>query len=237
MTPYRKEYNKLYNKIYKLAQKGSDYIFEYFSLIDETISNGLYRVLEDVMITKFRIPIKNFFSIQEFKEFSFEEIRKFTNLNSAEAIQKTLKGKNVYLVGYHLFDQISNHYLGDLREIETIETLGYTNKNLMNVTVDIKAEVGLNSSLVSAIPQFENNPILTIQYHIGNHLAYVNNIYECIQSYTWSSTNKITPTFSAYWQQIQAPSYSVSIFTSSNSLVGKYSTAIDYLRTFTYSYI
>ena len=65
--------------------------------------------------------IKNFFSIQEFKEFSFEEIRKFTNLNSAEAIQKTLKGKNVYLVGYHLFDQISNHYLGDLREIETIE--------------------------------------------------------------------------------------------------------------------
>ena len=238
MTVYRKEFNKIYNKINKLAQKGSDYVFDYFTYIDELIATGRYRVLEDVMISKYEIYIKSFLSIDTFKRFSFKEIRKQTNLNSSGLVQKALTQKSVYLVGYHLFDENTNHYLGDLKEIETIiSTRGFTNKKLMIISVDVQAEVGLNPSLTSAIPQFEPNPQLTIQYLQGSHLAYNSNLYECSQSYTWSSTNKITPTFSAYWQQIQAPSYSVSVFTSSNSLVDKYSEAIDYLRTFTYSYI
>lgn len=237
MTPYRKEFDKIYNKINKLAQKGSDYIFEYFTLIDEFISLGKFSILEDVMITKYDIQIKNFLSIDEFKKFSFKEIRKVTNLNSLESIQKTLNQKSVYLVGYHLFDSNSNHYLGDIKEIENISTLGYTNRKLMSISVDIKAEVGLNSSLISAIPQFENNPILTIGYKLGNQLSFLGKYYECIQSYTFSSTNSITPTYSVYWTQIIPPTYSTSTFTASNSIVGKYSEAIDYLKTFTYSYI
>jgi hypothetical protein len=237
MTPYRKEFNKIYTKINKLAQKGTDYVFDYFSYIDEIIASGKFQILEDVMLTKYEIAIKSFLSVDSFKRFSFKEIRRQSNLVTAESIQKTLKQKSVYLVGYHLFDEDSNHYLGDLKEIETIITLGYTNKKLMNISIDVQAEVGLNPSISSAIPQFETSPILTIRYNEGSHLVYTDNIYECIQSYTWSSTNKITPTFSAYWQQIQAPSYSVSIFTSSNSLLTKYSSAIDYLRTFTYSYV
>lgn len=237
MTPYRKEFNKIYNKIYKLAQKGTDYVFEYFLFIDELIEKGQFEILEDIMITKFEIPIKNFLSIEDFKKFSFKEIRKFTNSNTSESIKKLLDNKGVYLVGYHLFDKNNNHYLGDLREIETQLDSIYTNKNLIKIIIDVQAEVGLNPSISSAIPNFETNATVTINYKVGNHLIYIDNIYECIQSYTWSSTNKITPTFSAYWQQVQAPSYSSSLFTASSSLLDKYSNAIDYLKTFTYSYI
>lgn len=237
MNQYRKEYNKVYNKINKIAQKGSDYVFDYYNLIEEIISNGQYSILEDVMISKYKIVIKNFLSIDDFKKFSFPEIRKQTNYLSSISIQKVLDQKSTYLIGFHLFDKNNNHYLGDIKEIENILDSKYTNKNLTTISIDVQAEVGLNSSIQSTIPQFENNPILTKKYTIGDHLLYTGNIYECIESYTYSSNNRITPTFSSYWSQIKAPTYSMTTFTSSNTLPEKYSLAIDYLKTFTYSYI
>ena len=57
-------------------------------------------------------------------------------------------------------------------------------------------------------------------------------------SYTYSSTNRITPTFSAYWDQVSAPSYSLTSFTgSSTTLLEKYSLAIDNLKTYNYTII
>lgn len=234
----RKEYNKIYNKINKLAQKGSDYVFEYYILIDEIIANGQFSILEDVMITKYRIVVKNFLSIEDFKHFSFTEIRRLTNTNSADLIQKLLTQKSVYLVGYHLYDSITNHYLGDIREEETTNSLPYKDRKLIELSIDVYAEVGIPASISAAIPQFENNSILKINYKVGQQLAFTGNLYECTQSYTFSSTNLITPTFSAFWSQISSPTYSrVDITDDTLTLVQKYSQAIDFLKGFTYSYV
>ena len=237
MTPRRKELDKLYNRIYKIAQKGHDYIYDYYNLVDDVISNGQYYILEDVMISKYGISMRNFLSINDFKKFSFEEIRKFTNLSSSELIQKLLNQKSVYFVGYHLFDKVTNHYLGDLREEETTDTRYIHNRKLIEMSIDIVAESGIKSSAFECIPKFENNPILKINYNNGQQLIYLESIYECIKSYTYSTSNRITPTYSLYWTPVYLPTYSRLEVTDDNiSLVQKYSDAIDFLKGLTYSY-
>ena len=236
MIPYRREVEKMYNKINKLAQKGPDYVYEYYSLIDEIINNRQYYILQDVMITKYEIQMRNFLSITEFKEFSFKEIRKGLNDVSLESIKKVLNQKFVYLVGYHLYDSLNNHYLGDIRENQTYTRLEYTNPRLQNITIQLQAERGIPASINSAIPQFENNPTITRHYGLNDLLLFNENIYQCQLSYTYSYTNKVTPTFSAYWAQMIVPTYSTAFFTSSTiTLVQKYSSAIDFLKGYTYS--
>jgi hypothetical protein len=237
MNPRRREFDKLYTKINKLAQKGPEYVFDYYNLIDEIIIVGQFSILEDIMIDKYGIPIRNFPSIQDFKEFSFTEIRKYVNSNSAELIQKLMTQKSVYQVGYYLFDKNSNHYLGDIREVETSVTLPYRDKKLIELNTDVTGEVGIVNSELIAIPTFESNPTLTINYSIGQHIVLSNQVYECVQSYKFSSTNRISPTFSEYWTPIYAPTYSKFESTDENlTLVEKYSQVIDFLKGYTYSY-
>jgi hypothetical protein len=237
MTPRRREVEKLYNKIYKLAQKGSEYVFEYFALIDEVVSSGKYSILEDVMLTKFDISVRNFLSIQDFKEFSFKEIRKFTHENSVEALQKLFEQKSVYFLGYKVFDSITNHYLGDIREEEETNNVFRYNRKLLELTIDVVSEVGIKSSAYEVIPEFEDKPILTINYDEGEHIIYLNNLYECILGYTYSNINRITPTYSSYWTSINLPEYQrLDVTDNTISLVDKYSQAIDFLKGFTYSF-
>lgn len=236
MTSYRREYNKIYTKINRLAEKGPDYIFDYYEFIDEIIAKKQYIILQDVMLTKYEIQMRNFSSIAEFKDFSFKEIRKSINDVSVEAIEKVFNQKLVYLVGFHLYDSNNNHYLGDIREDQTATRTEYTNPRLQNITIQLKAEKGIPSSINSAIPHFENNPSITRTYAPNDILLYQNNIYQCQLSYTYSYTNKITPTFSTYWIQMAVPTYSVAFFTSSTTtVVQKYTAAIDFLKGFTYS--
>lgn len=236
MNQYRKNFDKLYNKINKLAQKGSDYIYEYFSLIDETVSLGQYSLLEDVMKVKYGITLRNFLSVNDFKENSFEIVRSLTNDLSAVNLQKLLDQKSVYQVGFYIYDKITNQYLGDVKELETQIGKRFTNTKLINLTIDLQAERGIQSSIYSAIPTFENNPLYTRRYIVGDLLLYQGTIYQCQLAYTYSSTNRLTPTFSAYWAQMITPTYSAAFFTSSSiSLAQKYSSAIDFLRGYTYS--
>jgi len=237
MTPRRREFEKIYKKIHKLAQKGSDYIFEYYNYIDELVSNNQFSILEDVMKIKYEIAIRNYPSMVEFKRESFEYIRRFTNFNTAEAVQKILNNKSVYLVGFKLFDKITNHYLGDLREEQNDNMVFRYNRKLFERTIEVVAEVGIKSSAFEVIPRFEDNPKLINFYAVNEHLIYSDSIYQCIQGYTYSFSNRITPTFSSFWTSVNLPGYSRLGVTSSNlTLVDKYSQAIDFLKGFTFSF-
>jgi hypothetical protein len=237
MTPRRREIEKIYNKINKLAQKGSDYVFEYYTYIDELIASGKYSILEDVMLTKYEISMRAFTSVNLFKEFSFKEIRKFTNYNSSEALQKLLETKSVYLIGFKLFDKNTNHYLGDVREEQIDNQIFRYNRKLFERTIEVVAEAGIKSSAFEVVPRFEDNTRLINFYDVNEHLIYSDKIYQCIQGYTYSSTNRITPTFSSFWTSVNLPGYSRLGVTSSNlTLVDKYSQAIDFLKGFTYSF-
>jgi len=237
MTPRRREFNKIYTKINKLAQKGSDQVFEYYNYIDELIASGKYSILEDIMLTKYEISMKAFLSVNDFKKFSFKDIRKFTNYNSAESIQKLLDTKSVYLIGFRLFDSQTNHYLGDLREEQIENGVFRYNRKLFEMTIEVVAEVGIKGSALEVIPVFEDNTKLINFYDMDEHIVYWEEIYQCVQSYTYSSTNRITPTFSSFWASVNLPDYSRLGVTGSNlTLVDKYSQAIDFLKGFTYSF-
>lgn len=237
MSTRRREFERLYSKINKLGQKGSDYVFDYYSLIDEIINNGLFSILEDVMVQKYEISIRNFPSVQDFKMFSFPEIKKLANSNTAEAIHRLMNQKSVYQVGFYLYDKNSNHYLGDIREVEADIVLPYRDKKLIELNTDVTGEIGISSSAINAIPAFQNNPTLTIHYSAGEHLTLSNQIYECVTSYTYSSTNRITPTFSTHWTPIFLPTYAKFESTDDNlTIVQKYAKIIDSLKGYTYSY-
>jgi hypothetical protein len=58
----------------------------------------------------------------------------------------------------------------------------------------------------------------------------------CVNPYTWSYSNQITPTFSNYWAEIYAGTQSYTpIVDQSITLVERYSQAIDILREYDYS--
>lgn len=220
---YRSEYNKIYLKIDKLAKKGIDSIFDYFILIDELVKNGQYVILEDVMITKYRIDIRSFKSVYDMKNNTFDKIRRKTNPKALVSLKSTFDNANVYVNGYHVFDTGTNKYLGDIKEIEN--------------GTELEVTVGITSSILESIPLFENG-ITTVRFNEGNQVIYTGSIYGCSSSYTYSVTNQITPTYSTYWYQVVSPIYSLlSITDSEVSLVSKYVQGIEFLRTFTYSII
>jgi hypothetical protein len=235
-TLYRKEYNKVFKRINKIAQKGSEYIIEYKELIDELVLTGQYRILEDVLITKYAIDISKYPNVEKVKNETFDDIRRVTNFTPQIFLKELTEQKGVYSVGYHYYNNTNNQYLGDILEVEL--NPNFSEKKLIEIFIDLESIVGLSSSIISAIPTFEDDIRTTIKFDIDAQVLYTSGIYHCIQSYTYSSTNRITPTFSAYWDQVSAPSYSLTSFTgSSTTLLEKYSLAIDNLKTYNYTII
>jgi hypothetical protein len=57
---------------------------------------------------------------------------------------------------------------------------------------------------VSPIQSFKGN-VVTTYYQVGNQVMWNNDIYQCINSYTWSATSSITPDDSNYWSNL--PTY------------------------------
>jgi hypothetical protein len=235
-SQYRREFNKVFKRINKIAQKGSESVLEYKELIDELVTRGQYRLLEDILITKYGIDILNYSSIERLKNETFDDIRRVTNFSSQIFLKDLTEQNEVYSVGFHYYDKNTNQYLGDIREVEL--NPNFAEKKLVEIFIDLESIVGLSSSIVSAIPEFVNDIRITINLKENDQVLYIGDIYHCIQSYTYSSANKITPTFSAYWNQVAAPSYSLTMFTgSSTTLLEKYQLAITNLKSYNYTII
>lgn len=235
-SQYRREYNKVFKRINKIAQKGSESILEYKDLIDELVTTNQYRLLEDILITKYGIDISKYPNIEKVKNETFDEIRRATNFSSQIFLKDLTEQKGVYSVGFHFYDKNNNQYLGDIREVEL--NPNFSEKKLVEIFIDLESIVGLSSSIVSAIPEFVNDPRLTLNLPQDSQVIYGGEIYHCIQPYTYSSINRITPTFSSYWNQVLSPSYSLTMFTgSSTTLLKKYQLAIDNLKSYNYTII
>jgi hypothetical protein len=233
---YRKEYNKVFKRINKIAQKGSESVMEYKELIDELVLTGQYRILEDVMITKYGIDISVYKNIEKVKNEIFDDIRRVTNFTPQIFLKELTDQKEVYSIGFHYYNKNNNQYLGDIQEIEL--NPDFSGRKLIEIFIDLEAVVGLSPSIISAIPTFVDNIRTIIKFDIDAQVLYGNGIYHCIQSYTYSEFNRITPTYSSYWDQVSSPSYSLTTFTgSSTTLLQKYSLAIDTLKSYNYTII
>lgn len=236
---YRSEFNKVYTKLSKIAQKGTDGKFEYYEYIDELIDNGRYSLLEDVMNDKFRIDIKRYQSIQIFKHKTFDIVRQNVNSSFQVELKKLFDAQSVYNVGFHFFNKTNNHYLGDIKEIEQIEPyIFYKDPKLVEKQdqsriINIEVTKGLPESIINAIPAFETSVTSSVQYNQSTQVRYLDNIYECLISYIYSSENQILPTNLNYWTQSITPTYSaILISDDQTTLFDKYTEAINLVKTF-----
>ncbi len=234
---YRKEYEKIYNKINNIARKGKDAIFDYYILIDELIDNGQYSILQDVLINKYKIDLINFKSVKDLKHKTFSIIRQKTNSSSQVELTKLFNSKNIYPIGFHYFRKTDNQYLGDIKELEESEDwIAYKDPKLTEKQdeiriINLEVTIGLSQSILEAIPEFENNPNKSITFATNSVVIYTGNIYNCEQSYTYNISNPITPTYSSYWTQKIAPTYSVTVIDDNETkLIDKYSIAINLLN-------
>jgi hypothetical protein len=118
MSPEKKKIEKIYSQIDKLATKGKDQIYEYHKLIDDLISKGDYNYFELTLFYKYKIDIKDYSSISDVKNITWEEILFQTNTSVSKKIKKVLDTKGVYQMGFDIFKDSNNVNLGKIVEID-----------------------------------------------------------------------------------------------------------------------
>lgn len=233
----KREFQRIYNKIDSIAKEGKDYVFEYYKLIDDLVSEGSYLTLSDVMTKIYNIDINSYPSIDEFKRGSYKLVRFATNYPESIDFKSLFKYRNIYNVGEKYYDTDTNLFLGEIREFgESQKQFWYINPNLQDQsTVFVEYRYGLLPTVLGSMSTFLNNNV-TMSYVHGDLYKYENKIWNCFQDYTYTPTNKITPTFSSFWKQVVNPTYSIIQITSSQyNLFEKWNLSIDGVKGFIYS--
>ncbi len=108
MSTDRKKIQKIFNQIDKLAAKGKEYIFEYHKLIDDLVEKGEYNYLELTLFYSYAIDIKDYPSLIDVKNKTWSEILFQTNTPVSKKIKKVFDSKNVYQMGFEVFDDSLN---------------------------------------------------------------------------------------------------------------------------------
>jgi len=230
----REEIKRIHKKLDTIAQKGEIAIMDYYSYIDELIDEGKYSLLFHTMIVYYKLDIRHFKTIDEFKKNSFKDIRYNTTSVEQKKLNLLKTEKSVYNLGTHFYNSDNNVYLGDIIETEPTYV---NNLHLMNlkpwdsINMNINVVKGLSSAIFESIPQFGSITYDSFFYVTQSQVLYENIVYECVNSFTWSKGDSITPTFSEYFTQSVIPKYmNINISDRKLSLVDKYSLGIDILK-------
>lgn len=237
-----REITKILNKIDTISRKGKTAVYQYYNYISELIDNQQYYLFQDVLMKYYDIDIRLYKSVEEMRRLTFPKIREKTQQSFQKQLKKLFDSKNVYPIGFHFFDKTNSHYLGDIMEVEEPHpTIFYQDPELVQKLpasengeikiINLEVTKGLSSSVYDAIPEFRIDPKSTLQIGSSSEVTYGNQIYECVQSYTWDTNNQITPTYSEYWTPKSFPTYSMSVISDDTvPLYNKYSIAIDLLK-------
>lgn len=108
MSPDKKKIQKIFNQIDKLASKGREYIYEYHKLIDDLIEKGDYNYFELVLFYSYSIDIKDYPSLIDVKNKTWNEILFQTNSPVSKKIKKVFDSKGVYQMGFDVFSDSLN---------------------------------------------------------------------------------------------------------------------------------
>jgi hypothetical protein len=231
---YRQEVERIYQNLNKLAKDGDLAIQDYYQYIDDLIDEGKYQMLSDVLITKYKIDLGEFWSIQDFKKNSFKKIKNKTISNTQIELNELFKEKSVYCMGKHFYNSTNYRYLGDIVEVNPEYQSGLYLLDVrpwQSLETNLNVVRGSSSSIFDSVPRFGDISGESFFYVTQSQVSYQNNVYECILSFTWSKTNEITPTYSSYFTQSKIPNFSfIEIKDGSKSLLQKYSLAIDILK-------
>lgn len=224
MTQYRKDIEKLYNRIIKIVGRGQSYLQNYYDLLDEVIESGNSDLLQDVMLTKFKIDTRKFSSIDQVKKNTFKSISFFLESKSNQNLQDLFNSRGVYALGTQFFDAFTNQYLGDIKEYNT-----------QTVSRILDIYTFYPQYLKTGVPKFNSNPQNTLVYKNDSIVYYGDKLFLCVKDYTWDRNNRITPTFSEYWTEIYAGTTSFhTISDQSSTVIDRYASSIDILRRYNY---
>jgi len=231
---YREEIKRIHKKLDGFAQQGEVAIFDYYLYIDDLINGGKYSLLLNVMITIYGMDIRKFKTIDDFKKNSFKHIRSKTIDKGQKDLNLILIEKSVYNVGTHYYDSTNNVYLGDILEVEPEYSNNlnlFQSKPWNKPIVNLNVIRGLSSAIYESIPSFGSITYDSFFYVTQSQVLYENLVYECINSFTWSKGDSITPTYSEYFTQSSIPKYTnINISDKKLSLIDKYSLGIDILK-------
>ena len=233
---YTQSIEHIYKKIDNIAKQGKDGIFTYYRYLTELLDADKYTLLEDTMYKKYDLIIDTFRSFDEFKIKSFDVICEQTLSSAQKNIKKIFDKNEVYAIGFHFYDANTNLYLGDIKEINTPATdsnyydgLDMHKKEIYN-SDSLEVIIGLSSSIYDAVPTFNIDTNVTINYPLNTQVIYNTQLYICINSYTHSNTNNISPTNSTYWTPTKLPTYSYTLIKNNLELHNKYKIAINILK-------
>lgn len=225
MNQYRKDIKKLNDRIVKIVSRGETFMRNYFDLIDEVITYNQSILLEDVMLTKFGIDTTIYNTTEDMKRDTFKKVSFKLQTTPNIQLKKLFDTKNVYVLGSQFFDLTSNKYLGDIKVFDTA-----------TISSGLNVLTFYPEYLRSAIPDFITETQNVISYADDTIVYYGDNLYQCIQPYTWNKSNQITPTFSTYWTQIYPGTISSTDIIDTNiTLLEKYSDGIDILRQYDFT--
>lgn len=222
MNQYRKDIEKLYERIVKVVSKGESYLQNYYDLIDEVIEYGKSELLQDVMLTKFKIDTRTFATTDALKKSTFKKVSGFIESKTNQNLQDLFIAKGVFTLGTQFFDSTTTKYLGDIKQYNT---------STISQVLDIYTFYP--EYLRVAVPRFISSPLATLVYKQDSVVYYGEKLFQCVKEYTWSKTNRITPTFSNYWVEVYPGTTSYhTISDQSSTLIDRYSTSIDILRNY-----
>jgi len=224
MNQYRKDIEKLYQKIVKVVSRGQGYSQNYYDLIDEVIEYGESVLLQDVMITKFKIDTTTFANVDSLKKNTFKKIAGSLDSKLNIDYKNLFLSKGVYTLGTQFFEITSSIYLGDIKQFDTV-----------TISQALEVYTFYPDMMKVAIPKFIESPFTTIDYKKDFIVYYGSKLYQCSDNYTWNKDSRITPTFSNYWFEISAGTQSLnSVIDQEISLLDRYSKSIDILRKYYY---
>lgn len=114
MSPDKKKIQKIFNQIDKLAAKGKEYILEYHKLVDELIEKGDYNYYELALFYSYAIDVKEYNSLIDVKNKTWNEILFQTNSPVSRKIKKVFDSKGVYQMGFDIFDDSLSSVVFDI---------------------------------------------------------------------------------------------------------------------------
>lgn len=121
MTSYDKKIKQVYNRVKSLSQGGQESIFEYFRYLDEIVTNGDYRIFEDMMTKHYQFDISRSGSIYQIKNDTWAVIKVSTNSIQAENLEDLFTTKGVYRQGLDVYLISDNTNLGSIQEFDSID--------------------------------------------------------------------------------------------------------------------
>lgn len=112
---------QIYQKVDSIAKKGKDGYLDYSSYLDELVNQGEWSLFEDMMLKKYQIDIRQYKSVNEVKNKTFERVRFFTLDDFQEELKKLYSNEGVYQNAFTIYKLSNNQALGQIYEIEEVK--------------------------------------------------------------------------------------------------------------------